>query len=64
MENSVQSSAAPLRFLCSLDHLVRPPQHSLRNRQTDLLSCFQIDHQLEIITGLFQSGSSVGFRAF
>ena len=34
--------------LFSLDHLIRPIQHRLRNRQPDLLGCFQIDHQLKL----------------
>jgi hypothetical protein len=31
-----------------LDHVIRPRQHVLRNRQVDLLSRFQIDDQLEL----------------
>src|SRR4029077_18257776 len=31
-----------------LDHPIRPRQHIRRNRQTDLLGCFQIDEQLEL----------------
>ena len=27
--------------------LIRPRQHIRRNRQADLLRCFQIDHELE-----------------
>src|SRR5207253_7382273 len=32
----------------SLDHLIRPVQHRLRNCQAKLLRSFQIDHQLEL----------------
>ena len=32
----------------SLDHPIRPRQHLRRNRQADLLGCFEIDHQLEL----------------
>jgi len=31
-----------------LDHLIRPVQNGLRNRQANLLRGFQIDHQLEL----------------
>ena len=31
-----------------LDHLIRPIQHRLRNRDTDLLGGFEINHQLEL----------------
>jgi len=31
----------------SFDHPIRPRQHVGRNREADLLRCFQIDHQLE-----------------
>ena len=34
-------------ILGSLDHLVRPVQHRLRNVQTDLLSGFQVNRELE-----------------
>jgi hypothetical protein len=40
--------ASPLGFLPSLDYLVRPRQHIGRNRQTDLLSCVEIDDELEL----------------
>src|SRR5262245_19354780 len=33
---------------CLLDNLIRPRQHVGRNRQTDLLCCLEIDHQLEL----------------
>jgi hypothetical protein len=36
--------AAQLGFLPSLDHFIRPIQHGLRDRQTDLLSCLEVDH--------------------
>ena len=32
----------------SLDHLIRPIQHRLRDRQADLLGRLEIDHQLEL----------------
>src|SRR5262245_9378900 len=32
----------------SLDHLVRPIQHALQNRQTDLFRRLEINHQLEL----------------
>src|SRR5215471_20646242 len=31
------------------DHLIRPIKHRLRNRQTDLLSRLQINHQLKLL---------------
>src|ERR1043166_9586712 len=34
--------------VCLLNHLIRPRQHTLRDRQADLLRCFEIDHQLEL----------------
>jgi hypothetical protein len=44
-----------------LDHPIRPRQHIRRNRQTDLLGCFQIDHQLKLLRLL---GRKVGgFRS-
>jgi len=33
----------------SFDHLVRPEQHRLRNRESDLLRGFQIDYQFELL---------------
>src|SRR5215471_17297870 len=30
------------------DHLIRPVQHRLRNCETDLFRCFEIDHELEL----------------
>jgi len=47
-ENSVQSWHHRLLLFRSLNHLVRPPQHLLRNRQTDLLRRLEIDHQLKL----------------
>jgi hypothetical protein len=35
-------------ILALLDHLVRPRQHVWRDRETDLLGGFQIDHELEL----------------
>ena len=32
-----------------LDHLIRPEQHRLRNRQTNLLGGFKIDHELKLL---------------
>src|SRR5262245_48208878 len=40
--------ASPLAVLSSLDDFIGSIQHRLRNRQTDLLCCFQIDYQLEL----------------
>ena len=41
--------AEPPAFrLLSLDHLIRPEQHRLRNRQADLLRRLEINHQLEL----------------
>jgi hypothetical protein len=40
--------ASPLRFLCSLDHLIRSGQHVGRNREADLLGGFQIDDELKL----------------
>src|SRR5262245_41290005 len=34
--------------IVSPDHLVRPVKHRLRNRETDLLGRFEIDHQLKL----------------
>ena len=51
MENSIQSydrvSQPPERSRL-FDHLIRPIQHRLRNRESDLLRRFQIDHQLKL----------------
>jgi hypothetical protein len=47
-------SSAP----CSLDHPVRLQQHSLWNRQPDLLSRREIDYQLEL--GRSFNGKSAG----
>jgi hypothetical protein len=33
---------------CSLDHLIRSHQHVRRNRETNLLGRFEIDHQFEL----------------
>src|SRR6266571_7127509 len=32
----------------SFDDSIRPIQNRLRNRQADLLGCFQVDHQLKL----------------
>src|SRR5262245_16476744 len=48
MENSVQSWRFWLGSRRSLDHSVRSYQHIRRNRQADLLRCYEIDHQLEL----------------
>jgi hypothetical protein len=40
-----------------LDHLIRPEQHGGRNRQADLLGCFQMDDELGVLApwaGTFQ----------
>src|SRR5262245_12340970 len=42
------STATRHSTLFSLDHLIRTCQHVRRNRQTDLLRCFQIDDELEL----------------
>ena len=34
--------------IISLDYLIRPRQHVGRNRQADLIRCFQIYHKLEL----------------
>ena len=44
--------ASPLGFLPSLDHLICPIQHRLRNVQADLLRRLEIDHQLDLIDPL------------
>ena len=41
------NSANHTRFFTSLYYFVRPLQHLLRNRQTDLLSGFEIDEKLK-----------------
>jgi hypothetical protein len=46
----------------SLDHLIGPIKHRLRNRETDLLRGFQIDDELELLR-LFH-GEVSGLRAF
>jgi hypothetical protein len=33
----------------SIDHLIRPCQHIRRYRQADLLGCFKIDDELELL---------------
>jgi hypothetical protein len=58
----IQLLAAQLGFLPSLDHSIRSIQHRLRNRETDLLRCFQIDHQLELLRLLH--GKVGGLGAF
>jgi hypothetical protein len=45
--------ASPLRFLRSLDHLVRPRQHVRRDSQADLLRSLEIDHQLKLSRPLY-----------
>ena len=37
-----------MKDLASFNDFVRPPQHLLRNRQTDLLCGLEIDDQLEL----------------
>ena len=37
-----------LCFFPSLDQPIRAGEHLRRNRQTDLLGCFQIDYELEL----------------
>src|SRR5262249_37485601 len=44
----------------SLDHLIRPVQHRLRNCEADLLGRLQIDHQLKFLRLLdWQIGGGV-----
>ena len=52
--------ASPLGFLPSLNHLVRPIQQRLRNRQADLLGCFQIDDELELLRLLHRKIGGLG----
>src|SRR5215470_9915664 len=40
--------SAAILSCCSPNHLIRPVQHRLRNRETDLFRCFEIDHKLEL----------------
>ena len=56
MENTVQSWQRRWLF----DHLVRPHQHVRRNRQTDLLGGFEIDHELELLRLLDRKISGLG----
>ena len=51
-----------MKDLVSLDHFVRPRQHVLRNRQTNLLCRFQIDDQLKLCRLL--DGEIGGLAAF
>ena len=44
----------PLRFLCSLDHLIRSRQYIRRDRQADLLSRFEIDNEIEFCWLLYR----------
>ena len=54
----------------SSNHLIRPMQHRLRNRESDLLSRFQIDDELELLRLLHRevggesNGSKVLFVYF
>ena len=47
-------------FLRLLDHLVRSYQHIRRNRQADLLRCFQVDDELELLRLLHGEVSGLG----
>ena len=47
MENSVQSWHYRL-LISSLDHLVRPEQHRLRNRQVERIRGLEIDCKLKL----------------
>jgi hypothetical protein len=58
MENSIL--ALPLRFLRSLDHLIRPLEHADRNCQTDLLRCLQVDDKLKLRRLLHRQVSRFG----
>ena len=40
--------ASPFGTLRLLDHLIRSRQHIRRDRETDLLRCFQVDDQLKL----------------
>jgi hypothetical protein len=44
----ISISDRSIRFAPLSYDLVRSHEHSLRNRQSDLLGGFQIDHQLEL----------------
>src|SRR5215831_10190046 len=46
--------------LFSFDHFIRPIQHRLRNRQTDLLRGLEIDHQLELRRLLYRQIGGLG----
>jgi hypothetical protein len=48
--------------LLSSNHLIRPRQHVGRNRQADLLRCFKIDNELELLRLLYRQIS--GLSAF
>src|SRR5262249_21522332 len=54
------STATRHSTLFSLDHLIRTCQHVRRNRQTDLLRCFQIDDELELHRLLDRKITSLG----
>ena len=45
-----------------LDHLVRPPQHSLWNRETDLFRRLEIDNEFKLVG--CSTGMSAGFVPF
>ena len=55
-EKSVQSWASPLRFLRSLNHLIRSRQDIRRNRDVDLLRVVEINDQLELRWLLRETG--------
>ena len=54
------NSANHTRFFTSLYYFVRPLQHLLRNRQTDLLSGFEIDEKLKFRRLLHRQVSGLG----
>src|SRR5438034_2638463 len=40
--------ASPLRFLCSLDHFIRPLKHADWNCQTDLFCCLKVNDEFKL----------------
>src|SRR6266550_3680693 len=57
---ALQSSHSAFRNSKSSDHLIRPRQHVGRNRQTDLLCRFEIDHESTLRRLLYKQISPLG----
>src|SRR5262249_12013904 len=63
---SVSSSPSSIHFafliftFALLDHLIRSVQHRLRNRQADLLGCFEIDNEIELLWLLHREVGGLG----